>query len=351
MSTIAIDVMGGDFAPEAVVEGVQQAIATLPDLGSLVLVGDENTIVRELKRVGLDSADPRLEIVHAPEVVRMDEPATAALRTKRDSSITTAISLVREGRADAVVSAGHTGAAVAASVVKLRTLPGVERPGIATVIPWPEGAFILLDAGANVDAKPGHLVQYAVMGEVYARRILHFEQPRIGLLSVGAEDAKGNDLTKQVFKQLETMGGVNFLGNVEGHDLFEGRVDVVVCDGFVGNVVLKTCEGLAKAFRGYLKALLQRNAWRTFGAMLCRGAFREFKELSDSAQYGGAPLLGVNGVCIIGHGASSPFALRNAIRVANECVTLGVNDEIVDRLAKLGLGNAKAGTPGDSASA
>jgi len=348
MSTIAVDVMGGDFAPGAVIEGVQQALSTLPGVGRMLLVGDEPTVGAELARVGLSPDDPRIEIVHAPDVVTMGEPATVALRTKRYSSITVAVSLVRENKADAVVSAGHTGAAVAASVVKLRTLPGVERPGIATVIPWPEGAFVLLDAGANVDAKPLHLVQYALMGEVYARKILHFDRPRIGLLSVGAEDAKGNDLTKQVFKQLEDLEEVNFIGNIEGHDLFEGVVDVAVCDGFVGNVVLKTCEGLAKAFRAYLKDLLRRNAVRTFGAILCRGAFQEFKELSDSAQYGGAPLLGVNGVCIIGHGASSPFAIRNAIRVAGECVDLGVNNEIVERLGKLGLGEKaeSAAAPG-----
>ena len=328
--------MGGDHAPRAVVEGVDRALTSLRGIGRLLLVGDEAQIRAELGRVGR-AGDDRLEVVHAPEVVRMEDPPSAALRAKKHSSITVAVEQVRRGEAQAVVSAGNTGAAVAATVVRLRTLPGIERPGIATVFPSPSGPFVLLDAGANVDSKPHHLCQFAVMGDVYARRILGFEDPRIGVLSVGTEQVKGNELTKQALKLLHDVDGLNFVGNVEGNDLFARAVDVVVCDGFVGNVVLKCSEGLARGLATILKDLLRKNPLRIAGAMLSRGAFRELKELSDSAQYGGAPLLGVDGVCIIGHGSSSPFAIQNVIRVATEFVEHQVNEHIVERLEALGL--------------
>lgn len=334
MSSIAVDAMGGDFAPGAIVEGIDLALGSVKGIRKLLLVGVNAAIHAELRRVGR-ADDPRIEVVHASEVVQMGEPAVVALRGKRHSSITVAVDLVREGRADAVVSAGHTGAAVAATVVRLRTLPGIERPGIATVFPSPSGPFVLLDAGANVDAKPEHLVNYALMGDVYARHILRFENPRVGLLSVGTEDAKGNDLTKQVFKQLSVLSDIDFVGNVEGNDLFAGSVDVVVCDGFVGNVVLKCSEGLARAFGHFLKALLQKSPVRKAGALLSKNAFKEFKALCDADQYGGAPLLGVNGICIIGHGSSSPVAICNALRVAAESVEHRLNERIVQRLDML----------------
>ena len=334
MSSIAVDAMGGDFAPGAVVEGVDLALAGVKGIRKLLLVGDEAAVRAELYRVGR-ADDPRIEVVHASEVVQMDESAVVALRGKRDASITVSVDLVRDGRADAVVSAGHTGAAVAATVVRLRMLPGIERPGIATVFPSPSGPFVLLDAGANVDAKPEHLVNYALMGDVYARHILRFEDPRVGLLSVGTEDAKGNDLTKQVFKQLSAIPDIAFVGNVEGSDLFAGTVDVVVCDGFVGNVVLKCSEGLAKAFGNFLKVLLHKNPVRKAGALLSKNAFKEFKALCDAEQYGGAPLLGVNGICIIGHGSSSPVAICNALRVAAESMDHRLNQRIVQRLDML----------------
>jgi len=336
MPTIAVDAMGGDFAPGAVVEGVVQALHEMPEDVRLLVVGDETVVRENLERSGAATSS-RIELVHAPDRVEMGEPARAALRNKKNSSISVAVSLVKEGRADAVVSAGHTGAAVVASVVRLRTLPGIERPGIATVIPSPAGPWVLVDAGANVDAKPEHLVQYAVMGEVYARDILHFDSPRIGLLSVGGEDGKGNALTRETFRLLESLKSVRFVGNVEGNDLFKGAADVVVCDGFVGNVVLKLGEGLAVALGGFLKQLLRKNPIRRLGALLCYGAFRDFREWSDSAEYGGAPLLGVNGVCIIGHGASTGPAVKNAIRVACEFVDLHVNRHIVERLQEVGL--------------
>ena len=344
MVKIAIDAMGGDFGPYPIVEGTLLALKEYPKFKA-VLVGKREKIEPHLSKKMFD----QIEIVEASDVIGMDEPATEALKRK-ESSIYKAVDLVRNQEADAVVSAGHSGATMSLATLRIGRLRHVSRPAIATLMPtYKLKKTLVLDVGANVDCKPEHLFEFGVMGEAYAKAIMQIDSPKVGLLSNGEEETKGNELTKSAFGMLRKLP--TFIGNVEGNNIFDGSVDVVVCDGFVGNVVLKTCEGLAKAFRGYLKALLQRNAWRTFGAMLCRGAFREFKELSDSAQYGGAPLLGVNGVCIIGHGASSPFALRNAIRVANECVTLGVNDEIVDRLAKLGLGNAKAGTPGDSASA
>ena len=336
MVSIAVDTMGGDHAPRAVVEGVDRALSCLPGIGRLILVGDETQIRAELDRAGR-AEEKRLEVMHAPDVVRMDDPPLAALRGKKRSSITVAVELVKCGEAQAVVSAGNTGAAVAATVVRLKMLPGIERPGIATVFPSPGGHFVLLDAGANVDSKPHHLSQFAVMGDVYARRILGFEDPKIGILSVGTEDVKGNELTKQAFKLLSGVEGLNFVGNVEGNDLFDHAVDVVVCDGFVGNVVLKCSEGLAKGLADMLRGLLSRNPLRMAGALLSRGAFNELKELSDSERYGGAPLLGVNGVCIIGHGSSSPFAIQNVIRVATEFVEHQVNEHIVERLGALGL--------------
>ena len=336
MLPIAVDAMGGDFAPRAIVRGVGEALDLLPaDIGNLFLVGDEKQVTAELSAIG-KLGHPRLTIVHAPEVVRMDEPATVALRSKKNSSIAICVDLVKEGKASAIVSAGHTGASVASAVVKLRPLPGVERPGIATVFPTPKGRFVLIDAGANVDAKPVHLVHYAIMGEAYARCILNCPQPRIGILSIGTEDEKGNELSKNAFKLLSGIPDYRFVGNIEGHDLFEDVVDVVVCDGFVGNVVLKSCESLARALSRILRERLTRNPVRKLGALLARGAFRELKQISDHAEYGGAPLLGINGVLIKAHGSASPKAIRNAVRVAHEFVTRGVNDRIVQGVQRLG---------------
>lgn len=341
MIPIVVDAMGGDHAPRAVIEGVGQALDRLPHLGKLLLCGDQAAVEAELDRIGR-RGDARLEIVHAADVVRMDEAAHLAIRGKRTSSIAVSVDLLKQGRGGAVFSAGHTGAAVAATVVKLRTLPGIKRPGIATVFPSPTGRFVLLDAGANVDSEPENLVQWAIMGEVYARQILGVQEPRIGILSVGEEDTKGNELTKETFKRLSALKGIRFVGNVEGPHLFANGVDVVVCDGFVGNVVLKCCESLAKALSEILKGLLRKNVVRMTGALLSRSAFHELKRLSDYAEYGGAPLLGINGVCIIGHGSSSPKAVCNGIRVAGEFIEHQVNDHIVERIGSLGLASAPA---------
>lgn len=339
MVSIAIDAMGGDNAPQVVLEGAAQALDHYPDLGKLFLVGPEDKIRAGLAKFDKDG-DARVEIIHTDDYIEMNEPASAAIRRKKKASINVAVSLVKEGRADGVVSAGHTGAAVAATVLKLRTLPGILRPGIATVFPSPKSPFLLLDAGANIDCKPAHLVQYSVMGDIYAREILGMDAPRVGLLNVGGEAGKGNDLTKEAYEQMSNLPGLNFVGNIEGRGLFENEVDVVICDGFVGNVVLKSCESLAGAFGRFLKELLKKNAMRMLGAFLARNAFNDFKRLADYAEYGGAPLLGANGVVIIGHGSSSAPAIRNAIRVAAESVEHHLNDHIVDRIAELGLSEA-----------
>ena len=340
MVPIAIDAMGGDSAPKAIIEGVGEALDSVPGLEKLLLVGAEDQIRRHVAEIG-KADDERLEIVPADDAIGMDEAASASIRAKPRSSIAVAVDQVKAGRAGGIVSAGHTGAAVASTVLKLRTLPGIERPAIATVFPSPSGPFLILDAGANVDCKPRHLVQYAVMGEIYVREILGVEAPRIGLLNVGGEKGKGNELAKVTYEELAGVTGLNFAGNVEGRDLFSDHVDVVVCDGFVGNVVLKSCESMAGAFGAFLKSMLEKTVIRRAGALLAKNAFAEFRKLSDYAEYGGAPLLGVNGVCIIGHGSSSPRAIRNAIRVSAESIEDHLTDQIVSRVKELGVGTYK----------
>jgi phosphate acyltransferase len=242
--------------------------------------------------------------------------------------------LVRDGQADAAVSPGHTGAMVAAATIKLRTLPGVGRPGIATVMPTESNRFVLIDAGANIDATPRHLAEYGVMGSVYSSHVLKIQNPRVGLLSVGTEEAKGNDLTKQAFKLLG-QAPVNFVGNVEGHDLYERPVDVVVCDGFVGNVVLKTSESLANAIFSWLKRELKASPLRLAGALLAKGAFQAIKDRTNYETIGGSLLLGVNGIVVIGHGSSSVLAIVNAIRAAVQAVAFRVNPDIITGVAEL----------------
>lgn len=326
--------MGGDYAPSVVIEGCSDALKEFPDI-HLVLVGHTEKLAFYLDKFKLNG-HPRISLVHAEEVVEMGEPSTAAIRGKKNSSITIAAALVSEGGADAIVSAGHTGAAVAATKVKIRTLPGIERPAIASIMPAVHGKFILVDAGANTDCTPLNLAQFAVMGEAYAKFALKKERPTIGLLSVGGEDAKGNELTKATFKILSKMP-INFIGNVEGHDTFSGEVDVVVCDGFVGNVMLKSSESLAMAVMQWLKDVFTKNAIRKTGALLAKNAFKDLKAIGNFEEYGGAPLLGINKVCIIGHGASTNKAVKNAIRVAHEFVKYGLNSQITDRLKESGI--------------
>jgi len=328
---IALDAMGGDFGPPSLVAGAVMALREYSHIQQLFLVGDTEQIKNELQKHGCN--DRRIEIVHATQVVDMSDRAWSAVRRKKDSSISRAVDLVKYGRADAVVSAGHTGAAVAASMIKLRTLEGVDRPGIAAVLPTETNVFVLIDAGANVDARPDHLLQYAIMGMVYSRHVLHYKNPTVGLISLGEEDVKGTEKTKEVFKLLK-RSSLNFVGNIEGRHLFEDPVEVVVCDGFVGNVILKTCESIAVAIFKWLKHELMRSTKRKIGAFLAKNAFLEIKDKTNYEEYGGSPLLGVNGICIIAHGASTPLAIKNALRVAAESIEQQVNPHIVEEIRR-----------------
>lgn len=328
---IAVDAMGGDFAPRNIVEGAALALAAYDKLTKLFLVGDTARIEAELKRV--DCQDSRIEIVHATQVVEMGDDAISSVRKKKDSSISVAVELVKSGDADAVMSAGHTGAAVAASTIKLRLLPGIDRAGIATLFPTETNQFVLIDAGANPDARPLHLLQYAVMGSVYSRYVLGYPNPSVGLLSIGTEDSKGNEFTKEVFTLLKESG-LPFRGNVEGHDLFEKPVEVVICEGFVGNVMLKSCEALAHAIFTWLKHELVKNPFRWAGAALAKGAFKTIRDKVSADEAGGSVLLGVDGIVIIAHGSSSARAAMNAIRVGLESVEQQVNPHIVEEMKR-----------------
>jgi len=329
---IAVDVMGGDHGCGVVVEGVKRALQAERRISTLFLVGRRAEIEAAAGASGL--RDPRVHIVHAGEVLTMEDKPVTALRRKRDCSIARTMELVHSGRADALVSLGNTGGIFAAAALKLGRLPGVDRGAIATVIPTPERAFVLLDAGANIECKPLHLLQYAVMGNVYAREILGYPRPRVGLMSIGREDGKGNELTLESFKLLKQTD-LNFIGNVEGHDLFENHVDVVVCDGFVGNVILKTCESLALALFGMLKRELARNPKRQLGALLARNAFRAIKRRMDPEVYGGAPLLGFNGTVLKAHGAARERAIVSALRVTVETVQHHVHEIITREIGRL----------------
>jgi len=324
---IALDAMGGDFGPPNLVAGAVMALQEYPHINKLYLVGDSDKIGSELKKH--ECNDSRIDIVHSTQVVEMSDTAWSAVRRKKDSSVSRAVDLVKRGQADAIVSAGHTGAAVAASMIKLRTLPGIDRPGIAAVLPTEFNVFVLIDAGANIDARPEQLLQYAFMGTVYSRHVLGYKNPTVGLVSLGEEDVKGNEMTKEVFKMLK-KSSLNFAGNIEGRHLFEDPVEVVVCDGFVGNVILKTCESISVAIFQWLKHELMRTRMRKVGAFLARNAFDTIKGKTNYEEYGGSPLLGVNGICIIAHGASTPLAIKNALRVAAESIEQQVNPHIVD---------------------
>ena len=328
---IALDAMGGDFGPPHIVGGAVLALKEYPHIDKLFLVGDTPQIEAELNKHGCN--DGRIEIFHATQVVEMSDGAVEAVRRKKDSSVSRAVDLVKKGEAAAIVSAGHTGAAVAATTIKLLTLPGIDRPGIAAVIPSETNVFVLIDAGANSDAKAEHLLQYAIMGSVYSRHVLGYPTPQIGLMSIGGEDVKGSELTKEVFKMLKESG-LNFRGNIEGHDLFADPVEVVVCDGFVGNVILKTCESIGDAIFKWLKHELMKSKVRMMGAYLARNAFFTIKKKVNYEEYGGMPLLGVNGICIIAHGASTPLAIKNALRVAAESIEHQLNPHIVEEVRR-----------------
>jgi glycerol-3-phosphate acyltransferase PlsX len=328
---IALDAMGHDQGPGPLIEGAALALREFPDITRLFLTGDASRIESELRRITCN--DGRIEIVHCTQVVEMSDGAVDALRKKKDSSVSRAVDLVKKGDADAIVSAGHTGAAVAASTIKLRTLPGIERPGIAATMPTASNLFVLIDAGANTDPTPAQMLQNAIMGSVYSRHVLGYDNPRVGLMSIGTEEEKGNDFTRESFELLKNSG-LDFHGNVEGHDLFEDPVEVVVADGFTGNVVLKTSEAVAHAVFRWLKHELLKSPFTKLGALLAKPAFKTIYQKTNSDEYGGMPLLGVNGICIIAHGGSSPVAVKNALRMAREAVNHHVNPHIIDALKR-----------------
>jgi glycerol-3-phosphate acyltransferase PlsX len=320
---IAVDAMGGDHGPAVVVEG---AIAAHREFGiSVVLVGDQAALEHELERLGRDG--PSIEIRHASQVVGMAETPSQALRRKRDSSLRVSAELVRDGQASAFVSAGNTGAAMAISMFTIGVLRGVDRPAIAAVLPNLRRYTVLLDVGANVNPKPWHLFQFGVMGHVYARDILGVDSPRIGLLSVGEEEGKGNDLTREAYEELKESS-LNFVGNVEGRDIYNGSCDVVVTDGFTGNVALKISESLAEMLGAMIKEELSRDLRSRLGAALALPAFQRFRKRVDYTEMGGAPLLGIDGAAVICHGSSPAKAIKNAVRVAAEWAKAGLNEHI-----------------------
>ena len=330
---IALDVMGGDFAPQNPMGGVKLALESFPKIEKIYLVGQPEAIEREMLSQGIPASN-RLEIVSAMQVVDMHDSGLDAVRKKKDSSISRAVDLVKEGKADAIVSAGHTGAAVTASLIKLRTLPHIERPAIAAIMPSMTTHWVLIDAGANPDSLPEHLVQNAIMGSAYAKHVLGRDNPRVGLMSNGTEEEKGNALCKETGKLLRKTPGINFIGNVEGHDLWETPPDVVVCDGFTGNIILKTSEALAHAMFAMIKGEIMATLRTKIGGKLARPAFKNVHKRTSADEYGGMPLLGLNGITIISHGSASPYAMKNALRMACETIMHGINPHIEAAVAK-----------------
>jgi glycerol-3-phosphate acyltransferase PlsX len=329
-NVIAVDAMGSDRAPKPEIEG---ALLAARQYGiKILLVGPEHQLKHELASHPAAS-NVAVEVVNATEVITMHEKAAHAVRAKKDSTMRVGLRLVRDKLASGFVTAGNTGAAMATAKVVLGALPGVDRPALAAVFPTSAGKpAILIDVGANVDCKPHNLAQFAVMGEIYCRAIFGEHRPTVGLLSIGEEEIKGNDLTRQTYALIKGLP-LNFLGNVEGRDLYNGRVDVIVCDGFVGNVALKISEGLSAAVRFLLKESLRSTITSQVGALLSRKAFVDFQKRIDDSEYGGAPLLGLKGVAIVGHGSSNANAIKNAIRVAKQFAESGVNDRLERELA------------------
>src|SRR5579864_1537299 len=338
---IALDAMGADRAPKPEVEGAILA-ARHYDV-EVALIGKEEVIRAELDLHRLWRRLP-ISVIDAREVIAMHDKVAQAVRAKRDSSMRVGLRLVRDGKADGFVTAGNTGAAMATAKMVLGAIPGVDRPALAAVFPTAQGtATILIDVGANVDSKPQNLQQFAIMGDVYFRtifagRFASAEHPRVGVLSIGEEESKGNDLTREAFKLIKELP-MNFVGNVEGRDLYNGKADVLVCDGFVGNVALKISEGMVETVRFLLKQSLQATISSQVGMLLSRKAFADFKKRLDYSEYGGAPLLGIRGVCIVNHGSSNANAIKNALRVASEFANAGINATIERELALL---NGKA---------
>ena len=343
MTRIALDAMGGDNAPGEIVVGAVESAAGIPDV-KILLVGQLAPIQAELDRLPKECKakaqkaieNGTLEIVHAPDIAEMDESPVDAVRKKKDCSINVAMRLVKEGRADAFVSAGNSGAVATSAILNLGRIPGVKRPAIAAILPTriPRRPLLLLDAGANMDCHPDWLVQFALMGNAYSRAVLGRTTPSVGLISIGTEDCKGNEMTKETFPQLKAAKDLNFIGNIEGHDLFKGQLDVAVCDGFVGNVVLKTTESIARAIGYWLKRECFKGPLRIFGALLLKGAFRALKSQMDPEVYGGAPLLGVPGAVIITHGSSTHKAIYYAVKAGVAAATNDVTGLIAKAVAE-----------------
>jgi glycerol-3-phosphate acyltransferase PlsX len=326
---IVVDAMGGDYAPDVVILG---AVAAVSEYNTeVILVGDEVRIKSLLKKARYTGTNI---LVHpAQEVIEMSEPAASSIRRKRNSSIVLGIDLVKDGQADAFFSAGNTGAVVCAATLSLGLLPGIERPGIAIVAPTLKGISLIIDVGANIDPKPTQLLQYGIMSDAYFRYILNRPNPTVGLLNIGEEESKGTELVKEARELLE-KSRLNFIGNVEGKDLFAGKCDIIVCDGFLGNVALKVTESVVETMQVFLKRHILRNPLSKLGLVFLKSSFSRFKKDLDYAEYGGAPLLGVNGVVIIGHGRSNAKAIKNAIRVAKEEVERQFNEKILEAIQK-----------------
>ncbi len=325
---IAIDAMGGDLGPSEVVEAVKLALAQIEGLNPITLVGDEAVLKPLLERAGL-SANSQIDVLHASEVVTMDDKPLQALKRKKDSSMVKAIDLVKEKQASVVVSCGNTGALMAGGTLRLRTMEGVARPALAAVVPRENGHFVLIDAGANPDAKPEHLLHNAILGSHYCSVMLGIESPRIGLMTIGTEEGKGNTLTADTHDLLKRAEGIlNYAGPIEGFQVFAEHVDVVVCDGFVGNVMLKSWESLVKYFSSILKEELRSTPVRSVGALLSKGAFQALKERVNPERYGGAPLLGLRGNVLKSHGSSNRVAICSAIRAANATIKGDLNHRI-----------------------
>lgn len=323
--------MGGDHGCEPVVRGVKMALDDYPAIERLYLVGREDELKSAAAKAHLN--DPRAELVNASEVLLMTDKPTDALRKKKDCSMLRAVDLLKDGKAQALVSCGNTGGLVATSTVRLRTLEGVDRPALAAIMPTMKGAAIIVDVGANPECKPMHLGQFAIMGEIYSHAIFGIDKPRVGVLSNGSEESKGTDLTREAVKLCQQLE-LNFVGYVEPSNFFGGEVDVAVCDGFVGNVVLKSCESLAKTISRLLKDEVKANPMRMLGGILAGGAFKTLKQRMDPDVYGGAPLLGLNGNVIKAHGSAREHAIKNAVRVATETIKQRVNQHIMEQVSK-----------------
>lgn len=327
---IVVDAMGGDHAPEVVVDGAVSAVKEYN--AEVILTGNKEILEKLIKKSGYSGG--RVSIHPTSEIIEMSEPAATSVRRKRDSSIVKGIELVKDGLADAFFSAGNTGAVVCAATLTLGLLPGIERPGIAIVVPTLKGISLMIDVGANIDPKPLHLLQYGIMGDAYLRYVLNRPNPSVGLLNIGEEESKGTDFMKETHSLL-SASPLNFIGNIEGKDIFSGKCDCIISDGFVGNVALKVSESLAEALLVFLKRQFMSTMLGRIGVMLLMPNIIKFRKSIDYAEYGGAPLMGLNGVVMIGHGRSSAKAIKNAIRVAGEEVERKVNEKILEEIKGL----------------